>query len=91
MLDFHEAKQRENPAYGLNYGHFTIADNMSISDDRLRAVLATYDRKSIWYARDILGQRRAAEGLSTICLTSRPMSIRFRPLQCRPFPPAPLR
>ena len=36
---------------------------MSISDDRLRAVLATYDRKSIWYARDILGQRRAAEGL----------------------------
>lgn len=63
ILDFHEAKQRENPAYGLNYGHFTIADNMSISDDRLRAVLATYDRKSIWYARDILGQRKAAEGL----------------------------
>ena len=63
ILDFHEAKQRENPDYGLNYGHFSIADNMSISDDRLRAVLATYDRKSIWYARDILGQRRAAEGL----------------------------
>lgn len=63
ILDFHEAKQRENPAYGLNYGHFTIADNMSISDEQLRAVLATYDRKSIWYARDILGQRRAAEGL----------------------------
>lgn len=63
VLDFHEAKQRENPAYGLNYGHFTIADNMSITDDRLRAVLSTYDRKSIWYARDILGQRRAAEGL----------------------------
>ena len=36
---------------------------MSISDEQLRAVLATYDRKSIWYARDILGQRRAAEGL----------------------------
>ena len=63
VLDFHEAKQRENPAYGLNYGHFTIADNMSISDEQLRAVLATYDRKSIWYARDILGQRKAAEGL----------------------------
>lgn len=63
ILDFHEAKQRENPDYGLNYGHFTIADNMSISDEQLRAVLATYDRKSIWYARDILGQRKAAEGL----------------------------
>ena len=22
VLDFHEAKQRENPAYGLNYGHY---------------------------------------------------------------------
>ena len=63
ILNLHEKKQNENPEYGFNYGHFTIADNMSISDDRLRAVLATYDRKSIWYARDILGQRKAAEGL----------------------------
>lgn len=63
VLNFHEEKQKADPAYGLNYGHFTIADNMSLSDAQLRAVLATYDRKSIWYARDILGQRKAAEGL----------------------------
>lgn len=63
VLNFHEEKLKENPKYGLNYGHFTIADNMSISDDQLRAVLATYDRKSVWYARDILGQRKMAEGL----------------------------
>lgn len=63
LLDFHERKQAENPDYGYNYGHFTIADNMSISDAKLREVLATYDKNSIWYARDILGQRRIAQGL----------------------------
>lgn len=63
VLNFHEEKLKSNPKYGLNYGHFTVADNMSISDDQLRAVLSTYDRKSVWYARDILGQRKMAEGL----------------------------
>lgn len=63
VLNFHEEKLKANSKYGLNYGHFTIADNMSISDDQLRAVLSTYDRKSVWYARDILGQRKMAEGL----------------------------
>lgn len=63
ILNLHEKKQNENPEYGFNYGHFTIADNMSISDDQLRAVLATYDRSTVWYARDILGKRKAAEGL----------------------------
>ena len=63
LLDFHERKQAENPDYGYNYGHFTIADNMSISDEELRQKLSTYDKNSIWYARDILGQRRIAQGL----------------------------
>lgn len=63
VLNFHEEKLKANPNYGLNYGHFTIADNMSISDDQLRGVLSTYDKKSVWYARDILGQRKMAEGL----------------------------
>ena len=63
ILNMHEKKQSENPKYGFNYGHFTIADNMSISDEQLRAVLATYDRSTVWYARDILGKRKAAEGL----------------------------
>lgn len=63
VLNFHEEKLKANPDYGLNYGHFTIADNMSISDDQLRGVLSTYDKKSVWYARDILGQRKMAEGL----------------------------
>lgn len=63
ILNFHEMRQRENPAYGYNYGHFTIADNLSLSGDQLKAVLSTYDKKSLWYARDILGLRRSADGL----------------------------
>lgn len=63
ILNFHEEQQALDSSYGYNYGHFTIADNMSISDEQLRKILKTYDKSSVWYARDILGQRRAAEGL----------------------------
>lgn len=63
ILEFHEKKQAGNPNYGYNYGHFTIADNMSLSDDKLRETLSTYDKRSVWYERDILGNRKAAEGL----------------------------
>lgn len=63
ILNFHEMRQNQNPDYGYNYGHFTIADNMSLSGDQLKAVLSTYDKKSLWYARDILGLRRSADGL----------------------------
>lgn len=90
VLNFHEEKLKANPKYGLNYGHFTIADNMSISDDQLRAVLATYDRKSVWYARDILGQRKMAEGLiydmmDTTANTYRPQDapVGFKSLSTR--------
>jgi len=63
MLDFHTKRQEANPNYGYNYGHFTIADNMSISDEKLRREINTYDKGSIWYQRDILGKRKQAEGL----------------------------
>lgn len=63
ILNFHEQKQKENPKYGYNYGHFTIADNLSVSDDMLREVLEKYDKGTVWYKRDILGNRTVAEGL----------------------------
>ena len=63
ILNFHEEKKKEDPEYGYNYGHFTIADNMSISGDKLREILSTYDKGTVWYKRDILGNRTAAEGL----------------------------
>jgi PBSX family phage terminase large subunit len=63
ILNFHEEMQKQNPLYGYNYGHFTIADNMSIGEEKLRAILQTYDKCTVWYKRDILGQRTAAEGI----------------------------
>lgn len=63
LIKHHHDSQSENPGYGYNYGHFTIADNMSVSDAKLRKALSTYDKSSVWYDRDILGKRCAPEGL----------------------------
>ena len=63
VLDFHEKKQSENPTYGYNYGHFTIADNLSMTQEDVNAVINTYDKESPWYQRDILGKRKQLEGL----------------------------
>lgn len=63
ILAFHEEQQKANPAYGYNYGHFTIADNYSIGDAQLQATLGTYDKTTVWYQRDMLGKRKAVEGL----------------------------
>lgn len=62
FLDYQDElkEQGKNPRY--NYGHFTIADNLSISRDALRDMLQKYDRSSIWYQRDILGKRTSASG-----------------------------
>ena len=46
-----------------NYAHFTIFDNPIITEERLSDILAQYDRESVWFRRDILGERCAAEGL----------------------------
>ena len=48
---------------GFVYQHFTIADNLAISEQRRREIENQYDKRSIWYRRDILGQRCVAEGL----------------------------
>lgn len=48
---------------GYNYQHFTIDDNINISEQRRAEIKSQYDVTSIWYKRDILGQRCIAEGL----------------------------
>ena len=48
---------------GYQYQHFTMADNLSISEERRRELEAQYDPNSVWYRRDILGRRVVAEGL----------------------------
>ena len=47
----------------FNYGHFTIRDNALITPERLNEIVAQYDESTVWYRRDILGERCAAEGL----------------------------
>lgn len=63
ILKFHEELQAKIPGYGYNYGHFTLVDNMSLSDEQIRTVLVTYDKGSVWYKRDIRGERAVAEGI----------------------------
>lgn len=60
-LAFHEEQQKKDQNYGYNYRKFNIFDNLSITDEKLKKVLSTYDKKSIWYKRDILGERIASE------------------------------
>lgn len=48
---------------GYNYEHFTLHDNLAITPQRLAEIESQYDRNSIWYRRDILGQRCVAEGV----------------------------
>ena len=62
FLDRQQARSEAGENPGLNYAHFTIADNRSISDGQLRELLKTYDRHSVWYKADILGLRTAASG-----------------------------
>lgn len=63
ILSFHERMQGISTDYGYNYGHFTLCDNMSLSDETIRKVLSTYDKGSVWYERDIRGARIVAEGI----------------------------
>lgn len=46
-----------------NYEHFTIRDSASITEERIRDIESQYDKNSVWYRRDILGERCNAEGL----------------------------
>ncbi len=48
---------------GYNYQHFTIEDNINVTEERKQIIMSQYDKNSIWYQRDILGKRCVAEGL----------------------------
>lgn len=57
---------------GYNYQHFTMADNLSVSDEERAEKLSMYDPNTIWYKRDILGMRCVAEGLVYKQIADRP-------------------
>lgn len=48
---------------GYFYQHFTMVDNLSISEERKKEIAAERGPGSVWYRRDILGERVAADGL----------------------------
>lgn len=48
---------------GYQYQHFTIADNYAITPQRLAEIKSQYVVGSVWYRRDIDGERCIAEGL----------------------------
>ena len=57
-------KYRENGiAGGYLYEHFTIHDNATITPERLAEIESRYDPNTVWYRRDIKGERAVAEGL----------------------------
>ena len=63
FLKFHEEQQTKIRGYGYNYGHFNIFNNLSISNEKLKKTLMTYNKNSIWYKRDIKGDRIASAGV----------------------------
>lgn len=50
-------------AHFYNHAHFTIFDNAAIPPERIAQIVAQYEPGSLWYRRDIEGQRCAAEGM----------------------------
>ena len=60
--DYIDKWQENSPIGGYNYMHFTIDDNLAITEERRKEIESQYDPLSLWYQRDILGLRVVAEG-----------------------------
>lgn len=46
-----------------NYQHFTLNDNATMTEEMIANVLIKYEPGSVWYRRDINGERCVAQGL----------------------------
>jgi PBSX family phage terminase large subunit len=57
FLDRFVTADKEILVPGVNYGHFTVFDNLSLDETKLQGALDGYDKGSAWYQRDILGKR----------------------------------
>lgn len=78
-------KYKEDFVGGYNYMHFTIRDNLAISDRRRKEIESQYDKKSIWYRRDILGQRCTPEGAIYTSYVNDPDSYLLNPSELPPL------
>ena len=61
--DYIDKYRRDGLAGGYLYQHFTIKDNATITPERIAEIESRYDPQTVWYRRDILGERAVAEGL----------------------------
>ena len=61
--DYIDKYREQGLAGGYLYEHFTIKDNATITPERIREIESRYDPNTVWYRRDILGERAVAEGL----------------------------
>ena len=66
---------------GYLYEHFTINDNLSIPEERREEIKRQYVEGSVWYRRDILGERCIAEGLIYPMWEDALLSAEFRDLR----------
>ena len=77
-IDKYAKKHKEGILLGgYNYEHFTIFDNINISDLRKQEIISQYDKTSIWYLRDIEGKRCIAEGLCYRTFANNPLLFRI--------------
>lgn len=61
--DYIDKYREQGLAGGYLYQHFTIRDNATITPERIAEIESRYDPNTVWYRRDILGERAVAEGL----------------------------
>ena len=61
--DYIDLYRNKGLAGGYQYEHFTVHDNATITPERLAEIESQYNPESVWYRRDILGERAIAEGL----------------------------
>jgi len=61
--DYIDKYRKDGIAGGYQYEHFTIHDNATVTPERLAEIESRYDPNTVWYRRDILGERAVAEGL----------------------------
>ena len=61
--DYIDRYKKQGLSGGYLYEHFTIHDNATITPERIAEIESRYDPSTVWYRRDILGERAVAEGL----------------------------
>ena len=79
--DYIDKWQKSGLVGGYQYEHFTIDDNLSITEERKKEIKSKYEIGSIWYQRNILGLRVTAEGIIYNQFANNPeLFIREKPI-----------